>query len=255
VASPLIPFGVLVLLALVIAVPVGLLLSLLTGVGGVIAGIFWGLTLALSFVLAMVFIGGVFSIGLQWPTIAAEGSDSFDAISRSISYISSRPWRYIFYTAFSAVYGCLCFVLVKFVAFLTLAIAHASVRTLTFNWFAESNELDRLWPKPEMAQPWPPLGHPATLSGAESIASYLIIFWVCVVLGLLVSFLFSFFFTSQTVIYFLLRKVVDATDMEEVYMEESDEEELPLEHVAATAAPGEAAAPPANPTDEPQPPE
>ena len=56
------------------------------------------------------------------------------------------------------------------------------------------------------------------------------------------TFFFSFFFTSQTIIYFLLRRIVDATDIEEVYMEEGEEEELPLEQMAEateTSAEGE----------------
>jgi hypothetical protein len=261
VSSPLIPFGVLVLLAALFAIPVGLILSLLTGVGAVVTGLFWFVALALYSALALVFIGGVFSLGLQWPTIAAEGSDSFDAISRSISYISSRPWRYIFYTVFSAVYGCLTFILVKLVAFLTLAIAHASIAKFTFGWFTEGEmgQLDRLWQAPSLAVPWPAAGA-INLSSTEIVGSDLMLFWVWVVFGLLVAFLFSFFFTSQTVVYFLLRKVVDATDMEEVYMDELDEEDLPLEpkaeHVGGVAVQGEGAPPPrVNPTNEPQPPE
>jgi hypothetical protein len=66
----------------------------------------------------------------------------------------------------------------------------------------------------------------------EGAAQHLFEFWIWVVIGLLAAFLVSFFFTSQTVIYFLLRKVVDATDIEEVYMEESEEEELPLQRKA-----------------------
>jgi hypothetical protein len=263
VASPLIPFGVLVLLALLIGVPTGLF-TMIPYIGEVVAGLFWGLSLLFCFLLALVFVGGVFSVGLQWPTIAAEGSDSFDAISRSISYISSRPWRYLFYTAFAAAYGCLTFVLVKFVTFLTLMIAHTSVGTFTFNWGTSGtmSKLDRLWAAPQLLSPWPHAGMPPEqMANAESLGSYLMVAWVWVVLGLMVAFLFSFFFTSQTVVYFLLRRTVDATDIEEVYMEESEEEGLPLEHPVEEAEvlkPVEDAGPPApasGASDEPQPPE
>ena len=64
-------------------------------------------------------------------------------------------------------------------------------------------------------------------AGAEASAQHLFEFWLWIVMALVAAYLISFFFTSQTIIYFLLRKIVDATDMEEVYMEEADEE-LPL---------------------------
>jgi len=65
---------------------------------------------------------------------------------------------------------------------------------------------------------------------------YVFVFWVWVVLAVMMAFLVSFFFCSQTVIYFLMRRSVDATDIEEVYMEESDEEELPVEGLGEAPA-------------------
>jgi hypothetical protein len=255
VVSPLLPFGVLVALAALMGVVAGLPLNI-PYAGEVVIGLAWILVLAIGFLLAMVFIGGTFSVGLQWPAIAVEGRDSFDAISRSISYISSRPWRYLFYLAFSAVYGCLTFVLVKLVAFLTLYIAHAGVGMFAFAWGnnTATPKLERLWATPTLDAPWP---HPglSDLSGqgAEGLATYAFQFWVWVVLGLAVAFLFSFFFTSQTVIYFLLRKSVEAREIEEVHMEESEEETLPLKlqvEIAKAAAPAGAAKPDADEEDD-----
>jgi len=246
----LIPFGVLVLVAIVAFLPAGAILAI-PYVGEFAVGLALPLSLLMGLVCALVFIGGTFSIGLQWPTIAAEGSDSFDAISRSISYISSRPWRYIFYTLFSAVYGCLTFVFVKFLTFITLFITHTGIAVFwsaaTLGKGGPENKIVRLWADPTLVNPW------RLTSGAEQIyaegaARHLFEFWIWIVMALLAAFLISFFFTSQTIIYFLMRKVVDATDIEEVYMEESDED-LPLERKvenpqivkadAAAAEPGE----------------
>ena len=258
VTSPLIPFGVLVFIAIIVGALMGLP-GMIPYVGEVCMGIFLGLALLMGVVLALIFLGGAFSVGLQWPTIAAEGSDSFDAISRSISYISSRPWKYLFYTVFSLVYGCATFILVKFLTFMTLRITHEAVSTFTWGSGEDvADKLLRMWDVPTTAQPWPvPSG--AEVFNAEGGAAYLFAFWVWAVLGVMMAFLVSFFFCSQTVIYFLLRKSVDATDIEEVYMEESDEEELPVEHevedtqetpAAETDEPGEE--PPAEepPSDE-----
>jgi hypothetical protein len=244
VTSPLIPFGVLVLLGILIGAPTGLFL-LIPYVGEWVVGVLFGLTLLAGFVLALIFVGGTFSLGLQWPTIAAEGSDSFDAISRSISYISSRPWKYLFYTIFATLYGCLTFIFVKFVTFLTLRITHDAVSTFCFCGSGViDDKLERLWQLPaHLSSVTPEPGIEFYYS--EAWATYLFLFWVWVVLLVAMAFLVSFFFTSQTVIYFLLRKTVDATDIEEVYMEESEEEELPIEHPVegSAAAGGEPARP------------
>jgi hypothetical protein len=246
----LIPFGVLVVVGIIAYLPAGGLLAI-PYVGEYVVGLALPLSLLMGLICAMVFMGGTFSLGLQWPTIAAEGSDSFDAISRSISYISSRPWRYIFYSLFSAAYGCLTFVFVKFLTFLTLFITHKGIAVFwtafTLGKGEGENKIIRLWAEPTLANPWRVMGG-AEQFGAEGAAQPLFEFWIWIVMALLAAFLISFFFTSQTIIYFLMRKVVDATDIEEVYMEESDED-LPLERKAenpqivkadaAPAAPGE----------------
>jgi hypothetical protein len=236
----LIPFGVLVLLAIIFNLPAGLVV-MVPYVGPYVVGVAMGLALLLNFLLALIFIAGAFSLGLQWPTIAVEGSDAFDAISRSVSYLTSRPWRYLFYTLFSALYGCATFLFVKFLAYLTLAIAHMVMYIFSFGG-GPDNALVRLWEAPTLANPWPVSG------GPDSGASYLFIFWVWMVLGLAVAFLGSFFFTSQTIIYFLLRKVVDATDTDEVYVEGSEEEELPIQQKAEGPEPAEAGSQAAPPT-------
>ncbi|MBM4019404.1 MAG: hypothetical protein FJ288_13965 [Planctomycetes bacterium] len=252
----LIPFGVLVLVGVLAYAPAGAVLAI-PYAGEFLMGLALPLSLAMGLVLAMVFVGGVFSVGLQWPTIAAEGTDTFDAISRSVSYITSRPWRYIFYTLFAAAYGCLTFVLVKFLVFLTLRITHVGISifwsVFTLGKGGPENKLVRLWDTPTLADPWR-IASGAEQFYAEATAQHLYAFWIWIVMGLMAAFLISFFFTSQTVIYFLLRKIVDATDMEEVYTEESEEEELPLERKAETPEIMKVEPPPAPPKAEDKPP-
>ena len=51
------------------------------------------------------------------------------------------------------------------------------------------------------------------------------------------AFVFSYFWTATTAIYFLLRRHVDATEMDEVYIPEEGEHGLPpLDHDAAGVA-------------------
>jgi hypothetical protein len=60
---------------------------------------------------------------------------------------------------------------------------------------------------------------------------------------LVVGFVHTFFWSSATIIYFVLRHSIDANDFDEVYVEEAEEKDelLPL---VGTAAMGEAGQPP-----------
>ena len=63
--------------------------------------------------MTLVLLGTVGGFNLMYPTIAVEGSDSFDAISRTFSYVYARPWRMLFYTLVAIVYGALCYLFVR----------------------------------------------------------------------------------------------------------------------------------------------
>ncbi len=234
VSSPLIPFGVLVLLALGVGLVSGPLM-MVPYLGEVLVPLLFFLTLILGLVMAVVFLGGCFSVGLQWPTIAVEGSDAFDALSRSVAYIAGRPWRYLFYTLFSAVYGCLTFLFVKLVAFLTLWLTHKAVGWLTWGGGEHADKLVRMWAEPSAANPMPVPGGETFVAGAEMmrlemVGHVILTVWIWVFLGMVIAFLASFALTTQTIIYFLLRRNVDATDIEEVYLEEESDldEALPI---------------------------
>ena len=48
--------------------------------------------------------------------------------------------------------------------------------------------------------------------------------WVYLVIGLVGAFAISFYFSANTLIYYLMRREVDATDLDDVYVEEMDDE-------------------------------
>src|SRR3989440_5840949 len=48
--------------------------------------------------------------------------------------------------------------------------------------------------------------------------------WVYLAIGLLGAFAISFYFSANTIIYFLMRHEVDATELDDVYLEQSDDE-------------------------------
>jgi uncharacterized membrane protein YraQ (UPF0718 family) len=110
----------------------------------------------------------------------------------------------------------------------------------TVNWDASSlnslrGKLNAIWSSPTFADLNPSVNW-ASLGPLESVGAFLICLWVCLVVGLVVSFVVSFFFTANTTIYFLLRQREDATDIEDIYLEENVEELMAEEATEQSAA-------------------
>src|SRR5207253_8447687 len=80
----------------------------------VVDGIGWPLVLLAGIIMAVILVGLV-GWPMMYTTISAEGSDSFDALSRSYSYVYQCPWHYLWYSLVAIAYGA---VLVFFVGFM-----------------------------------------------------------------------------------------------------------------------------------------
>jgi hypothetical protein len=241
--APLIPFLAIVLVSIFTGV-VGLLV-LVPWVGEWFAAVLWVLPLIVGFVLALIALGGVFGMPLMHPTIGVEGSDAFDAISRSFSYVYSRPWRSFFYTVVSAVYGVIVFTFMFLFAGLLLYFSRYCVGFVgQIVGLDVAGKIQNMWPPYDSVFTWgAPGGDPwgsANLTGSERAAAWVLGLWVWVVLGLVWGFAVSYVYSGLTIIYFLLRKNVDNTEFDEVYLEEEEEE--PLEEFGATPESTESAA-------------
>jgi hypothetical protein len=202
-AAPLFPmFGVL-LAAIPLAI-VGLLLYA-GGFGIAVAGILWPLVLIAGFVMAILLVGLFFNWPLMWPTISTEGTDSFDALSRSYAYSFQRPLRYVGYLFVLAVVGVLAWLLVTVFA--------GGVLTLS-QWAVERGGAPNL---------------PNLINDRDNLESFewfgaSVIYWSIQLIGLITrGFVFSYFFVGATAVYMLLRLNVDATETDEVFL--SDEED------------------------------
>jgi hypothetical protein len=235
--APVIPLIILVGLAALLAV--GGLILFIPWVGPIVVGAFFFLALLAAFVMTLVVVGTIGGFNLMYPTVAVEGSDSFDAISRSFSYIFARPWRTIFYSAVALAYGALTYLFVRLFLFIMLMLAHGSVV-----WFMKDNSdtarhWSSLWPAPTFGGA---LGFNidySNLGYGGDIASSLIFFWVYLTIALVGAYVVSFYFSANTIIYYLLRREVDATDLDDVYVEQADEEFAePTAQPAAAAAAG-----------------
>ncbi len=86
------------------------------------------------------------------------------------------------------------------------------------NGSKEVNKLTAIWPKPVFVKL---LGSskPLATNWTESVAVFLVYLFVLVIVGLVVSFIISFYFSANTIIYSLMRKTVDNTALEDIYMQ------------------------------------
>jgi len=213
--APLAPVGIIILPVLFI-----FLLGLMGNIpwaGELIIGIFVLLALIAGALITVVLIGAFAGFNLMFPAVAYDGSDCFDAISRSFSYVYAKPWRMVFYTAIAAVYGAVCYTFVRLFAFLLLWVTHQSLQLGV--WLENSNEVNKLtaiWPKPEFMKLLGSSGL-ATANWAESLAAFLVHLFLLAVVGLVVSFIISFYFSANTIIYSLMRNKVDNTALDDIY--------------------------------------
>jgi len=210
--------------------------------GGIAMGLLLPLAIGAGLLIAFLLVGLGGGGALMYPTIAVESSDSFDAIGRSYSYVFGRPWRAAFYGLVAAFYGVICYLFVRFCAFLALATTHWFIGVGVIGGGQTvsplADKLDVLWPAPtfDALMSCPP---GEAMSGAEPVGAWLVWFWTMLVAATVLAFLLSFCASAKTVIYFLLRRRIDATDLDDVYVDEPQEEfgPEPAEEPAETPAP------------------
>jgi len=194
---------------------------MLLGLAGnlpIIGELLTGLFLLLAFVAAcavtVILVGATAGLGLMSPAVAYEDSDSFDAINHSLSYVYAKPWHMGFYTIIAVVYGAVCYVFVRLFGFLLL---WTTYRFLEIGFLGQNEKLHAIWPEPTFASF---LGSAGAMPDAWSLwlAALLVRIWVLAVIGLTVSFIISFYFSANTIIYALMRHRTDGNPLEEIYI-------------------------------------
>jgi len=214
-------------------------------IGQLSVGLFLPLALMAAALVAIIGIGILGGFNLMFPAIAYEDSDCFDAISRSFSYVYAKPWRMGFYTVTAAVYGAICYAFVRFFTYLLLQITYFFLQV---GFLQDNEKLTAIWPQPNFTDF---LGSTAAAPGnwTASVGAFLVYVSVLCVVGLMVSFVISFYFTANTIIYALMRNRVDRTALDEIY---TGSDEISAESLATVGSPAPpAAAATENETDEP----
>jgi hypothetical protein len=232
-AAPIVPL-IFVALIVILSIIYGLVLHIWPFVGDVIDSVAFPILVLLGFGQAVLLVGLV-GYPLMYATVSAEGSDTFDALSRSYNYVFQSPWNYIWYSLVAILYGAvLVFFVVfmgSFVVYLTKwSVSQTPMTETTFpsrridNWFVgapTSFEWHRLLASNAVADSI------TGLAWYNQISAFMVSLWVRIIFLLMIGFAYSYFFSAFTMVYLLMRRKVDDTELDEVYLEE-DEPEEPL---------------------------
>lgn len=173
----------------------GGLLANIPVVGEILVAVCWGLLILSGFVMAFILL----VIGLGWPlmiaAVSTESGDAFDALSRGVSYLLNRPWYALFLALLAVLYGIALLIFVRWMTEFTAWMTIISYRAGLFDG-----------------------------SGQDPTAASIRLIWDRLLFSVPAAFVFSYFWTSVTLIYFLLRKREDATPLNDVWLPEGTEE-------------------------------
>jgi hypothetical protein len=188
--------------------------------GELLVAVFLMCSLVLGFFIALLLVGTVGGFTLMFPTIAYEGSGSFDAINHSFSHVYARPWRMGFYTLVAAVYGAACYVFVRLFIFVMLWFTHLFLwlgLRVSGSQVSSINKLEAIWPAPNYLTFFG--SSSIQMNWSEHAATFIIWLVGFVVFCCMAAFVVSFFFSANTIIYALMREKVDNTPIEEIYLQ------------------------------------
>ena len=214
VIAALLPTLVLLAILLVIAVMGWALLSIpyLQVVGAALMG----LAVPLSFLAVFLGFAALLGTALMIPCVAAEGTDALDAIQRVLAYARGAFVRLAVYVALSTALGLLA-------CWLVFAIGAAASTTFTDASRAFLGE------QTAAALRSPSSDHPWSVLATRAILE----FWSALPMLLAQAYAFSLVFTSSTLVYLGMRRVVDGQDMGEIWVPTGGPATYPVD-----AAPG-----------------
>jgi hypothetical protein len=250
-SSPIVP--ILLIFAVVLGCILFGLFALIPGFGDiVVSGLLWWIPIGAGFVMALLIVGLV-GYPLMYTTLSAEGSDTFDALSRSYNYVYESPWHYIWYGFVSVVYGVVVVCFVVFMSSLMVYLGKWGVGQAPFSkqWNRSPEYLFVYAPtsfgwRELMLQDSPAAITPNLSYGPGDRLQYIPVnsdasskymaeftwynqagagmvgFWVTLFFMLMLGFSYSYFWTASSMIYLLMRKKVDEVEVDEIYTEEED---------------------------------
>jgi len=158
-------------------------------------------------------------------------------LSRSGSYVLQKPWSYLWYALVAIVYGAVVVFFVGLMGSLMVYFAKWGMSLVAlkigasydrdpscmFIWAPKSFAWRELLPHgnaTDVNEPTAVSTHPWNYIGP-----FLVALWLGIVFLMIIGFGYSYFWSASTIIYLLMRRKVDDTELDEVYLEEEEPEE------------------------------
>jgi hypothetical protein len=251
--APLFPIGF-VLVLVVFGILFGVL-QLIPLAGDLVSGLVAPIWYILGLLIAVTLAGLVVGWPLMSPTISAEGTDSWEAVSRSFSYVFQKPFHYLWYALVACVYGAILIFFVGFMGSFAVYMGKWAVSQTPFIQAANRDPTYLMVYAPESFE-WRQLllqgakvdGNPVVQRSSDdptrleihrdrlreykerdwhwwnTLGAGLMAIWLGLIFLLVIGFGYSFFWCAITIIYMLLRKAADGAELDEVYLEEDETE-------------------------------
>lgn len=232
-----------------------------------LAALAWPFVLLLGLMMAVLLLGALAGWPLMWATVSVEGTDAFDALSRSYAYTYHRPWRLLWYVFFAGFLAVASMFVVKIFASSAILLGNWSIEwgldEPTYRSVVATAPQDATPPQPPKIDvapgggdsvaavaPTEPPAIPSELNSVQSATRSIINFWKGLIAALVAGYQAGFLWVSAVGIYLLLRHDIDGVQMNEVYIDQAEEYGLPpLTEDPATGVPEVAPRGPALPGD------
>jgi hypothetical protein len=220
------------------------------GFFAMLAGFAWPFVLMLGLLMAILLLGALAGWPLMWATVSVEGTDAFDALSRSYAYTYQRPLRLLWYVLCITILAAVSMFVVKLFAASAISLGSWSIR-----WgIDESTYHAIVSPRSTVAEPAPTNGiplltavpslstgptlsapitgtstpvQPPELIGMRWVAARAIAFWKSLLGALAAGYQAGFLWVASVGVYLLLRKDIDGAEMDEIYVEDEQEFGMP----------------------------
>ncbi len=187
-----------------ISLPVALLGVLMRWMPTIwVTALLWPAALLAGVVMTVLVVGLLFGWPLMWAAISVERGDAFDGISRAYSFVTQRPLHYLFYALVAGFFGLLGSLFVFFFAQQVVNLTEWAA-----SWGSSAVVFNNLFRA---------VGDQPSLPSVR-----LIKFFNNLVDMAAWGFVISFFWTSATGIYLLLRRQVDGTELDDISIDAGD---------------------------------
>jgi hypothetical protein len=135
----------------------------------------------------------------------------------------------LFYTVIALAYGAATYIFVHMFIWLTLVLTHHFVGMGIFATAGNSKDLlSTMWANPLDTGRLSYSADYQALTFGQKIGAFGINCWVMFLVSFLGAFAISLYFSANTIVYYLMRSEVDSTELDDVYLEQSEDDSEPV---------------------------